>query len=1441
MNNENSNKDILEVVNNSESTSASNKGIEILGFDEKENTVGTSNNDVDNSMNSASNNYGDDIIRLSNEIKEILNKPREVSSLSAEDIVRENEVPASSKTTQELIDEVTGVSRNNPNPIEREYSPLYGLNNENVEMDNDTREAIEEFENEGFAPSEIMDALSDKEKEDYQTMIDDRNKRRAEDIVREREVPASSKTTQELIDEVTGVSRNNPNPIEREYSPLYGLNNENVEMDNDTREAIEEFENEGFAPSEIMDALSDKEKEDYQTMIDDRNKRRAEDIVREREVPASSKTTQELIDEITGVSRNNPNPVDLENGPLANLNNSNFIDPLLNDDSIVEQLTNPTNPDSNNGGSNDGGSTEGTDGNDNPNQNGDEIRDFNLSFDGMDKIEIQTVNGNEDLLKDLDAIEKEIRKREEISQNPYRDLSDDQLDDMYEELDKKIKDEFIYSSQYQNGMEENDNNSLVDQMRFLKEEILRRKENGKYGDVSTEELQKQYDELDKKVKDEFIYSSQYQNGMEENDVSDIVNELNQIKSELDKRKENKFAGMSYDELIQKRDELLDEYNFVAHQENGLEGNVNNNTNGRKVFINDIQTQQNISMDNSGFKDGVYYNLQEIIDALNKELDNIAPNEVVVCKKTGEVVSRADFIDTVVKAAFEYDLVHVDDAERKIDYNSYMLKLRPEHSKDKLDKGEVTTIQKDENGNEIPLAPNGPYVRGEDIKKILNDYGIKGKTPNIDLDDLNTMVARMDADMLDKFWGNKEKAQKYKETIDQYKSHIITREDGTQYVEDFEDKAEIEQFLQLEDFGPRLEAYSRLQVNNDNSLYLERIEYFREIGMDLPKGENGQELSDDEIVKIFAEDDAQYISTYNNSYNRLMTTYYNLQTLGKYGEKMPYYKMEHAKEDDGFGVRLTYAAKNVGHTMMNIVLFGKNHISAPIHKFVGTYVVAPVYKLITKADERTAGQYGNKRSHRYQAALEYYQQQYLKDWYNKRQENGKPFKQFGGLASSLKMLTVARFKALTASEEAYKRILEAGHMSNVIYATQELERKKKEKEYLEKITTEKETYLNRQRELETQLQSVQSEEEKTTISNELASIKAKLEKMDKVSNSKQKFTQKSNQTDAINLDQHNKSNKQNVTHVVTAVETASKIAMGVVAKKALYKIVQERKVTKTPDTVGYKTETTMDQNALENLTLNDGKNATVDDNLMYTAYDNQPVQYVTGKGLDGDVTGIVTPRMGSHRYSGSTVVSNTNIPHSSVTLAQTPSADATIWDTMSGVLQSRGIDKSSQDLIGIITNSQDPQAAFVDFFNNTAIEIGEKGWVYLDGQKLLEQVMVTTKVPYTIPGTEIATYVPKKVLDPKALAGLTAVAASGLDNVINEVRSTRGEEEMIEEGLRKGPAENERIKNKPTAQEINPEGQVEVGFTGKRDGDYEAWERKYGSQPVENEQSRGRGR
>ena len=38
--------------------------------------------------------------------------------------------------------------------------------------------------------------------------------------------------------------------------------------------------------------------------------------------------------------------------------------------------------------------------------------------------------------------------------------------------------------------------------------------------------------------------------------------------------------MSYDELIQKRDELLDEYNFVAHQENGLEGNVNNNTNGR---------------------------------------------------------------------------------------------------------------------------------------------------------------------------------------------------------------------------------------------------------------------------------------------------------------------------------------------------------------------------------------------------------------------------------------------------------------------------------------------------------------------------------------------------------------------------------------------------------------------------------------------------------------------------------------------------------------------------------------------------------------------------------------------------------------------------------------------------------------------------------------------
>ena len=86
MNNENSNKDLLEAINKSENTLTSNNGIEILDLDEKENKVSASNNDVDNSMNSFSSNYGDDIVRLSNEIREMLDKSREVSPLSAEDI-----------------------------------------------------------------------------------------------------------------------------------------------------------------------------------------------------------------------------------------------------------------------------------------------------------------------------------------------------------------------------------------------------------------------------------------------------------------------------------------------------------------------------------------------------------------------------------------------------------------------------------------------------------------------------------------------------------------------------------------------------------------------------------------------------------------------------------------------------------------------------------------------------------------------------------------------------------------------------------------------------------------------------------------------------------------------------------------------------------------------------------------------------------------------------------------------------------------------------------------------------------------------------------------------------------------------------------------------------------------------------------------------------------
>ena len=187
------------------------------------------------------------------------------------------------------------------------------------------------------------------------------------------------------------------------------------------------------------------------------------------------------------------------------------------------------------------------------------------------------------------------------------------------------------------------------------------------------------------------------------------------------------------------------------------------------------------------------------------------------------------------------------------------------------------------------------------------------------------------DMLDKYYGNPQKAKEYKKNWKELKKHINEQEfeyvdasgnvkKGTfKTVEEYEDMQAKMEMMQLQDYKEKLERVSKAEAG-DISIY--------------PDTEEGK--------KQF-EEDKFYVDTYNASYNRVKNTKANLITLGKYGEKVPYTKMQKGQP-----------IRNVLRGGGNVLKFIRNHTTAPINKFIGKYIVSPIYGVSRRSRKTVAG-------------------------------------------------------------------------------------------------------------------------------------------------------------------------------------------------------------------------------------------------------------------------------------------------------------------------------------------------------------------------------------------------------------------------------------------------------------------------------------------------------
>ena len=87
--------------------------------------------------------------------------------------------------------------------------------------------------------------------------------------------------------------------------------------------------------------------------------------------------------------------------------------------------------------------------------------------------------------------------------------------------------------------------------------------------LSDEELQEEYQNL----LEEYRFRAHEENGMEQHEDDDTLERMDRIKKEIDRRKakeQNPYENLSDEELEEEYQNLLEEYRFRAHQENGME-------------------------------------------------------------------------------------------------------------------------------------------------------------------------------------------------------------------------------------------------------------------------------------------------------------------------------------------------------------------------------------------------------------------------------------------------------------------------------------------------------------------------------------------------------------------------------------------------------------------------------------------------------------------------------------------------------------------------------------------------------------------------------------------------------------------------------------------------------------------------------------------------------
>ncbi len=702
----------------------------------------------------------------------------------------------------------------------------------------------------------------------------------------------------------------------------------------------------------------------------------------------------------------------------------------------------------------------------------------------------------QDIAKMKDSIEK-LQKRIDKYTSRYGDVLD------YTFIVQELKN-LIEQSKFETFVEMD---SIQKQIEFY-EGVL------SGSNIDKDALSKRKDELTKEIDEDSKKLSELQKQLEsakttkELTLTDKAGMLKTLKEfrDIQSKKLNTNQKNHYKDLVDKLDKKINE----LEQESGISDELDKieKIQDRKMSSSEknaiLKTLEEIRKSFSNSKGNVNGKVSMGVASLNAEIKRLRSATVEKPANTEKIEKEIDS----VKVGIEQKQKEIEDIDKKLQFKQQVpeadqklqkrsiearLKELKELSKDRelfkiTDKGEVVI--------------NYPEMKLSDEDKKQIQMGI--------LENAKKQIGSANDLMVKEFYGHKETKTAFDEIMDKlYDPENRVMKKATKYVNGKPVEYEYEG---IKDYEGRDEDLASIKMS-DYVLIFERVE----------KAKNG-DLSDYEKMpdglKQY-EKDVEYLESNNGKYDRVATTIKNLKTLGKYGEKVEYSSFKQ-------GQPVRNAFRGVG----NALKFVRNHTTAPMYNFIGDKVVSPIYKRIHKDEEgKSRGSFENKPLHRYLARREYYESQ------------GK------GFLSS-------RFNAIFNASKGNQALLNAGS-----HEITEFYRDASRKMIIQKIQ-EKEAELKlqaieiRRKDISEQIEmlveaieTVKDPEDKKRYSDILADFR-KAEAQIKKDTEQEKT--KSEQAkahvsmdvryDTIDMDQHDKANKDTITKSVTAIKGVAKLGI-----------------------------------------------------------------------------------------------------------------------------------------------------------------------------------------------------------------------------------------------------------------------------------------------------------